>query len=429
MKMHCVVALQLLLLVGFQQPYLIGGQQQQHQEPPVVVSAAANAAAAANADNTVVVAAAAMNNNNDNKDVFDLMDVNGDGRMDRKEFNLAVHRFEDFLRHNPSTGSSSGGGDGGSWFGFGSTSGDGDASSNSNSNGKKKKDLSFLGGFTSAVAMILATEIGDKTFFIAAVLSMKQDRRFVFAGAILALVLMTVLSTLLGLLLPQFLDRKYTHLLAGALFGYFGIKLVYDSRSMANHKVSEELDEVEEELLHHHQHKKKSDTNSNSNMNMNMNMNNDNDNDMDYDDSCTDGDNYAGGDEAGKVDPENPMRNRNGHVNHTAKATPTKHNAKKPHNKRRKHQKQAWHSILLQSFTLTFVAEWGDRSQIATIALAAAKNPYGVTIGGCIGHCICTGLAVLGGRMLAARISEKTVSQWGGIIFIVFGIHSLFFES
>ena len=83
----------------------------------------------------------------------------------------------------------------------------------------------------------------------------------------------------------------------------------------------------------------------------------------------------------------------------------------------------------MQSFTLTFLAEWGDRSQIATIALSAAKNPYGVTLGGCIGHTLCTGMAVLGGRMLAARISEKTVSIFGGIIFLVFGIHSVFFES
>ena len=85
--------------------------------------------------------------------------------------------------------------------------------------------------------------------------------------------------------------------------------------------------------------------------------------------------------------------------------------------------------VAIQSFTLTFLAEWGDRSQIATIALSAAKNPYGVTLGGCIGHTMCTGLAVLGGRMLAARISERTVSIGGGIIFLVFGIHSVFFES
>lgn len=75
---------------------------------------------------------------------------------------------------------------------------------------------------------------------------------------------------------------------------------------------------------------------------------------------------------------------------------------------------------------LTFLAEWGDRSQIATIALAAAKDPYGVTVGGILGHCFCTGLAVGGGRLLAARISEKTVAYVGGITFFVFAVHAFY---
>ncbi|MEB3161422.1 MAG: TMEM165/GDT1 family protein, partial [Synechocystis sp.] len=45
--------------------------------------------------------------------------------------------------------------------------------------------------------------------------------------------------------------------------------------------------------------------------------------------------------------------------------------------------------IFLESFVLTFVAEWGDRTQIATIALAASNNVIGVTTGAILGHTIC----------------------------------------
>jgi putative Ca2+/H+ antiporter (TMEM165/GDT1 family) len=56
-----------------------------------------------------------------------------------------------------------------------------------------------------------------------------------------------------------------------------------------------------------------------------------------------------------------------------------------------------------------FLAEWGDRSQIATIALAAKNEPFGTTIGGIIGHALCTGAAVLGGKVLSEKISKKAV--------------------
>ena len=88
-------------------------------------------------------------------------------------------------------------------------------------------------------------------------------------------------------------------------------------------------------------------------------------------------------------------------------------------------QRKIMMNIMIQAFTLTFLAEWGDRSQIATIALASAKDPVGVTLGGIIGHALCTGLAVVGGRLLASRISEKSVAIAGGCLFLIFALHSL----
>ena len=59
----------------------------------------------------------------------------------------------------------------------------------------------MLAAFTASLLLITISELGDKTFFIAAILAMRHRRRWVFAGAVGALGLMTVLSVLVG-------DRK-----------------------------------------------------------------------------------------------------------------------------------------------------------------------------------------------------------------------------
>lgn len=79
-------------------------------------------------------------------------------------------------------------------------------------------------------------------------------------------------------------------------------------------------------------------------------------------------------------------------------------------------------AIVIEAFILTFMAEWGDRTQIATIALAAGNNPIGVTIGAILGHALCAAIAVIGGKMIAGRISERQLTFIGGCLFLVFGI-------
>lgn len=209
----------------------------------------------------------------------------------------------------------------------------------------------FSQAFGESFGIILATEIGDRTFFIAAIMAMRHSRLIVWTGAVGALVVMTIISTLVGHVAPLLVPKSYTHYAAATLFMFFGVKMLREGLSIEHEGASDELDEVEGELL-----KKQEDA---------------------------------------PVDEE---------ANETAikEISPNK--------------------VLMQSFTLTFLAEWGDRSQIATIALAAVREPFGVTLGGCSGHALCTGIAVVGGKLLAAKISERTVLRLGGGFFCLFGV-------
>lgn len=83
--------------------------------------------------------------------------------------------------------------------------------------------------------------------------------------------------------------------------------------------------------------------------------------------------------------------------------------------------KNYW-GVILQSFGLIFMAEWGDRTQFTTVALSAGNNPIGVTAGAITGHAICAAIAVVGGCFVAGRISERTVTALGGSLFLIFGL-------
>jgi Ca2+/H+ antiporter, TMEM165/GDT1 family len=76
---------------------------------------------------------------------------------------------------------------------------------------------------------------------------------------------------------------------------------------------------------------------------------------------------------------------------------------------------------VLEAFTLIFMAEWGDRTQFATIALAAANDRVGVTTGAILGHTICAVIAVVAGRSIAGKISERLMTLIGGGLFAIFG--------
>ena len=81
--------------------------------------------------------------------------------------------------------------------------------------------------------------------------------------------------------------------------------------------------------------------------------------------------------------------------------------------------------FVLSTFTLVFLAEWGDKSFLATIALAAASSPAGVVLGAVGGHGVATGIAVVGGSYLSRFLSERVVAYVGGSLFLVFAASTI----
>ncbi|KAM3739192.1 hypothetical protein ACB098_08G006400 [Castanea mollissima] len=152
--------------------------------------------------------------------------------------------------------------------------------------------LGIFDAFFTSFSMILVSEIGDETFIIAALMAMRHPKSIVLSGALSALIVMTVLSTGLGRIVPNLISRKHTNSAATVLYLIFGGRLLYIAwRSDSKSSQKKEMEEVEEKL------------------------------------------------EAGQ-----------------GKTT------------YRRFLSRFCTPIFLESFVLTFLAEWGDRSQIATIA-------------------------------------------------------------
>ncbi|HWR42234.1 TMEM165/GDT1 family protein [Sporomusa sp.] len=74
-----------------------------------------------------------------------------------------------------------------------------------------------------------------------------------------------------------------------------------------------------------------------------------------------------------------------------------------------------------------FIAEMGDKTQLATVALAAQFNTIiPVWLGTTTGMMVADGIGIIIGIVLGKRIPERAVKWFAAIIFILFGLFGLY---
>ena len=180
--------------------------------------------------------------------------------------------------------------------------------------------------FAQAFAMIIFSEIGDKTFLIAAILAMRQPRLMVFAGAFGSLVVMSILSAALGTILPALLPKRWTQLAAAVLFFLFGGKIFMECKNMSNgnEHIMEEMKDAEEEI------------------------------------------------EEDAAEMEGGVALDSLEEGKARKPAPEAKSWKHKFDGARNLCTFVLGPVFVQAFILTFLGEWGDRSQIPTMVLAAA---------------------------------------------------------
>jgi Ca2+/H+ antiporter, TMEM165/GDT1 family len=82
-------------------------------------------------------------------------------------------------------------------------------------------------------------------------------------------------------------------------------------------------------------------------------------------------------------------------------------------------KEKSGHGIFFSTFLLITVAEFGDKTQLAVVALSSTGSPSGVWLGSTIALATTSALGVLAGRKLLQKIPLELLHKIGGVFFLI----------
>jgi putative Ca2+/H+ antiporter (TMEM165/GDT1 family) len=79
-------------------------------------------------------------------------------------------------------------------------------------------------------------------------------------------------------------------------------------------------------------------------------------------------------------------------------------------------------NVFVSGFSMIFLSEWGDKTQIASALFASEYNPWMVLIGVMTAFTILSIMAIYLGRFISGRIDRRLIAKVAGTAFILIGL-------
>jgi putative Ca2+/H+ antiporter (TMEM165/GDT1 family) len=217
-----------------------------------------------------------------------------------------------------------------------------------------------------AFCLVSVAELFDKTWFVALIMAMRFPRNVVFWSCYSALVIHTLLAAMFGFVVSRALPLWMLHFIAFGLYSVFALLYIHDcyQADPGSDIIASGKEEAEEAL------------------------------------GGGDGPSYSAADDQ-SVPKGWPVPN----TSSSWKSYGTK--------------------VATQCFLAMFIAEWGDRTQIAMIGQHASQPLVPVCLGSLAAFWLLTGSAVMAGTLSAGKLSERTVYIFSAISFSVFALLAL----
>ena len=241
---------------------------------------------------------------------------------------------------------------------------------------------SFLSSIAYSFSFVFVTDLTDKSVFLIILLTQKIPTLILFIISLFSVLLMNYLSILVGCYITKLISLVYLEIIACILFITFGILSIIESQKKEN-QVKVLMEKTKKELNY-------SENDDYQLMSEDIETNYESNSELKYSSMLRTNSNTS------NLNVIN--ENNNNEINT---------------------------GLIIAIIIMLCLSDFGDKSQITVMTMAAIYDFYGILIGSTLALVGTVTIAILFGTWICDKISTKLLFLIGGILFLIFGCELL----